>query len=273
MDWGRVKALARKDIREMFKSKYILSAVIGMPILFAIFIPLSTLYPFVAIDPVEFEGEEALPALFSDIFSKLVPNWDEVGAQGQVMILMAYIMYIMVLLIPIILPAVTASETIVGEKERKTMEALLASPLSETELVTGKILSSFLPSVVGTAFAALTYSIITNIIINPYINSLLSLDALSIVFLFIIAPLLSILSVELMILISTRVTSVRDAYQLGSLVVLPLIMIVIGLVVSYLFISLLALIASVAILLILCTIFFKIATNVFDRERAIVKLV
>ncbi len=273
MDWGRVKALVKKDLREMFKSKYILSAVIGMPILFAILIPLSTLYPMVVIDPSEFEGEEELPASFSNLMSLIVPNWDDAGAQGQLLILTAYIMYIMVLLIPIILPAVTASETIVGEKERKTMEALLVSPLSETELVTGKILSSFLPSVIGTAFAALTYGIITNITIYPYINSLLFLDVLSIVFLFVIAPLLSILSVELMILISTRVTSVRDAYQLGSLVVLPLIMIVIGLVVSYLFISILALIASVAILLTLCAIFFKIATNVFDRERAIVKLV
>jgi len=273
MDWGRVKAIVKKDLREMFKSKYILSAVIGMPILFAIFIPLSTLYPLVAINPSDFEGEEELPVFFSDLMSQVVPNWDDAGAHGQLLILMAYLMFIMVLLIPIILPAVTASETIVGEKERKTMEALLASPISETELVTGKILSSFIPSVLGTAFAALTYGIITNILIYPYVNALLFLDILSIVFLFAIAPLLSILSVELMILISSRVTSVRDAYQLGSLVVLPLIMIVIGLVVTYLLISVLALMASVAILLILCAIFFKIATNMFDRERAIVKLV
>jgi ABC-type transport system involved in multi-copper enzyme maturation permease subunit len=273
MDWGRVKALARKDIREMFKSKYILSAVIGMPILFAVFIPLTTLYPLIAIDPSEFEGEEELPAYITDLITKVVPNLGDIGSQGQMLILMSYILYITVLLIPIILPAVTASETIIGEKERKTMEALLATPLSESELVTGKILSSFIPSVAGTAFAALTYGIITNIMIYPFINSILFLDSLSLIFLFIISPLLSILSVELMILISTRVTSVRDAYQLGSLVVLPLVMLIVGVVVTYFFISFLALIAAVAILLILCAVFFKIATNVFDRERAIVKLV
>ncbi len=273
MDLGRVKAIVKKDLREMFKSKYILSAVIGMPILFAIFIPLSTLYPLVAIDSNEFEGGDEFPDYFKDLFSQVIPNWDSTGAQGQILVIMSYIMYIVVLLIPIILPAVTASETIIGEKERKTMEALLASPLSEAELVTGKILSSFIPSVAGTAFAAIIYSLITNIMIYPFTNSLLFLDALSLVFLFVIAPLLSILSVELMILISTRVTSVRDAYQLGSLVVLPLMMLIIGIVVSYFFISVIALIGAVAILLILCAIFFKIATNVFDRERAIVKLV
>ncbi len=273
MDWGRLKALMGKDLREMFKSKYILSAVIGMPIVFAVLIPLSSLYPLVAIDPSEFEGGDEFPAYFTDLFAEVIPNWDAAGAQGQILIIMAYLLYIMVLLIPIILPAVTASETIIGEKERKTMEALLASPLSETELVTGKILSSFIPSVAGTAFAALIYGIITNIMIYPFTNSILFLDPLSLVFLFVIAPLLSILSVELMILISTRVTSVRDAYQLGSLVVLPLMMLIIGIVVSYFFISTIALIGAVAILLTLCVIFFKIATNVFDRERAIVKLV
>jgi ABC-type Na+ efflux pump permease subunit len=231
------------------------------------------IFPLVVIDPSEFEGEEELPAYLIDMFSEVVPNLGDVGSHGQMLILMSYIMYITVLLIPIILPAVTASETIIGEKERKTMEALLASPLSEAELVTGKILSSFVPSVAGTAFSALTYGIITNIMTYQFTNSILFLDALSLVFLFVIAPLLSILSVQLMILISTRVTSVRDAYQLGSLVVLPLMMLIIGIVVSYFFISVLALIAAVATLLILCAIFFKIATNVFDRERAIVKLV
>ncbi len=273
MDWGRVKTLARKDLREMFKSKYIVSAVIGMPILFAILIPLSTLYPLVVIDSSDFEGDEELPVSITNLLSRIVPNWDDVGTKGQILIMTAYLMYIIVLLIPIILPAVTASETIIGEKERKTMEALLVSPLSETELVTGKILSSFIPSIAGTAFAALIYGIITNILIYPYIDTILFLDTLPIVFLFIIAPLLSILSVELMILISTRVTSVRDAYQLGSLVVLPLVMLIVGVVVAYIFISVYALIAAVAILLILCAIFFKIATNIFDRERAIVKLV
>ncbi|MHA1347149.1 MAG: ABC transporter permease subunit [Candidatus Heimdallarchaeaceae archaeon] len=273
MDWGRIKALVKKDLREMFKSKYILSAIIGMPILFAILIPISSLYPLVAIDSSEFEGEEEFPDSFKDLFAQVIPNWEATGAHGQILVIMAYLMYIVVLLIPIILPAVTASETIIGEKERKTMEALLASPLSETELVTGKILSSFIPSVAGTAFAAIIYSIVTNIMIYPYTNSLLFLDALSLVFLFVIAPLLSILSVELMILISTRVTSVRDAYQLGSLIVLPLMMLIVGVVVSYFFVSTIALIAAVGLLLILCAIFFKIATNVFDRERAIVKLV
>ncbi len=272
MNWQRIWAMVRKDVIEFTKSKYVLSAIIGMPLLFAILFPFTSLLPIAKIDPAEFESAD-FGQFINNLFSKAVTNWSSLGSQAQTLVMIAYSMFIIVLMLPIIIPAVTASETVVGEKERKTMEAVLASPMSESEIVLSKIISSFLPSIVGTLVAAIGYIIITDIIIYPFIGQILFPDLISMILVFIFSPMVSIISVELMIMISTRVTSVRDAYQLGSLIVLPLIMLVVAEMFGLLFQSTITMIAGIAILAVLIFILFKITTNIFDRERALIKMV
>ncbi len=272
MNWHRIWALVRKDITEFMKSKYVLSAVIGMPLLFAILFPFSSIMPIAQIDPAEFETAD-YGGFIDNLFSKNIDNWSSLGAQAQTLIIMAYAMFVMVLMLPIIIPAVTASEAIVGEKERKTMEALIASPMSETEIVLGKIISSVLPSSIGTILAAVGYAIITDILLYPFIGRILFPDFLSVIFVLVFSPLFSIISVELMIMISTRVTSVRDAYQLGSLIVLPLIFLIAAEMFSFFFNTYATLAGGLVIMIIIVLALFKLATSVFDREKAIVKMV
>ena len=58
MNWYRIWALVRKDIREFSKSKYVLSAVIGIPLLFAILFPISAVLPIIYIPSSEFEDAQ-----------------------------------------------------------------------------------------------------------------------------------------------------------------------------------------------------------------------
>ncbi|MCG3219847.1 MAG: ABC transporter permease subunit [Candidatus Heimdallarchaeota archaeon] len=272
MKWRRIWSLVKKDMREFAKSKYVLSVIIFMPLLFALLFPFTSVLPIAKIDPSEFENG-AYGQFVDSLFNKIIDNWEALHPQTQTLIILSYSMFIAVLLLPIIIPAVTASETVVGEKERKTIEAILASPMSESEIVIGKIISSFLPSVIGTLVAAITYMICIDVMLYPFLGFVLFPDLLSMVFVFIISPLISIISVELMIMVSTRVTSVRDAYQIGSLVVLPLIMLIVLEMLGLLLNSIATLLGSIAVLIIIIVGLFKIAAGIFDRERAIIKMV
>ncbi|MCG3255676.1 MAG: hypothetical protein H7646_06340, partial [Candidatus Heimdallarchaeota archaeon] len=51
MKWRRIWALVKKDLIEFTKSKYVLSAIIGIPLIFAVLIPLSGLLPIANINP------------------------------------------------------------------------------------------------------------------------------------------------------------------------------------------------------------------------------
>ncbi len=271
MNFKRVWALTRKDLREFMKSKYVMSAIIGIPLLFAVLFPFATLMPMTKINPADFEGGD-FGVFVENLFSKTVKGWDDLDNYGKAMVLMAYIMFVSVLLLPIIIPAVTASESVVGEKERKTIEAILASPITESEIVAAKILSSLLPSFLGTAVAAVGYMVIADVILWNSIGIIIFPDFLSIVFVLIFGPLFSIISVELMIMVSTKVKSVRDSYQVGSLIVLPLILLIAAEMFSFFFASYATLFGGVAGMVVIIIILFKIATKIFDREKMITKM-
>ncbi|OLS31985.1 MAG: hypothetical protein HeimAB125_13520 [Candidatus Heimdallarchaeota archaeon AB_125] len=272
MNWRRIWALTKKDLMEFTKSKYVLSAVIGIPLLFAILMPLGTILPIAKANPADFEGE-GLGGFIDNLFSKTIDDWASLSMHTQTLIMLAYAMFIVVLMLPIIIPAVTASETIVGEKERKTMEAILASPITETEIVFAKIISSLIPSFFATFISAAGYIILIDIMLFPFLGYLLFPDFLSIIFVLVFGPMFSIISVELMIMISTKVKSVRDSYQIGSLVVLPLIMLIGAEMFSFFFNTVLTLIIGLAVMLVIIFILFKFATNIFNREKAITKMI
>ncbi|MHA1516245.1 MAG: hypothetical protein ACTSPF_11980, partial [Candidatus Heimdallarchaeaceae archaeon] len=61
MKWRRIWALVKKDLIEFTKSKYVLSAIIGIPLIFAVLIPLSGLLPITNINPADFEGDDTFP--------------------------------------------------------------------------------------------------------------------------------------------------------------------------------------------------------------------
>ncbi len=273
MNWDRVKALIIKDIRDYTKSKYVLISIIVLPLFFSLLMAFSGVYPLLFIE--ESEDIDDLNSQFIDnAFGSIVPRWHQYSDKQKILVFTSYMMLVFLVLIPMIVPSVIASETLVGEKERKTMESLLASPLTEKEIVTGKILSSFIPAVLCNIVALGSYIIIIDLMLYFELgNHLLFPDLLSIYMLFILGPLTAIIVVELMIILSTKVNTVRDSYQFGSLISLPLMVLIFSQLFMYMLSSWMAIIVGTVILLITALVFFKLAENVFDREKALTKLV
>lgn len=66
-----------------------------------------------------------------------------------------------------------ATDSFAGEKERNTLEALLATPLTDSELLVGKILVSFVPgmgvTIIGFLLYTATVDLLTYSIFEAYI--------------------------------------------------------------------------------------------------------
>jgi len=272
MIWRRIWSLVIKDFKDYTKSKYVLISIIVLPIILGILVPFEVLL---------YSGSFRTGATFGSgfgqfmdkVLSRVVSDWAMFTDQAKALISLSYIMLLVVSMIPIIITSVIASETIAGEKERKTIESLLASPLRESEIVTGKIISSFIPSMVATFISVVSFSIVMDILLYPHIGRIFFPEVFTVIILFVISPLITILAVELLIMISTRVSTVRDANQLGGILLIPLIMVVLGFLSLYFFNSLLGLILTPVVLIIIDLLFYKLSTNIFQRERALTKLV
>lgn len=119
---------------------------------------------------------------------------------------------------PISISLVIALETFVGEKERRSLEPLLSTPLSNTELYIGKTLSAILPPLVSSYGGMLVYlyGIVTadSIVWRP--------PAMLILQVFLLSTVQGLVMITGAVVVSSQTTSTRAANLLASFIIIPI---------------------------------------------------
>lgn len=202
--------IAKKDMASVRRHKYVLYGLIGIPLIFAIFIPLTTIYPVVT---AKQPSENDLPPF--------APSGYE---PRQAMVLgLVDMSVLMFMFLPAVIPSVIASYTLVGEKVNRQLEPLLATPTSDFELLLGKSLGAFVPAMVATLASFVGLVVVVDLLTFQLFGYLLLPNLLSAVVLLVYAPLVSILSISWCVFISSKVTDVRAAMQLGVVGIAPVL--------------------------------------------------
>ncbi len=111
---------------------------------------------------------------------------------------------------------VIALETFVGEKERRSLESLLATPLTDLQLYTGKLLAATTPPVLASYLGMVTYLLLMGFTLNwwPPLSLLLVSMTLS--------TTQSLVMVSGAVIVSCQSTSVRAANLLASFIIIPM---------------------------------------------------
>ncbi len=124
-------------------------------------------------------------------------------------------------MIAVIPASMIAANSLVGEREMNTLEPLLSTPLTDQELLIGKLLSSFIPSMTLLLGSIAVSEIGTFIILMSVGAEFILIPGIPGLFLLLTAgPFLIVAMVSVMILISGKVKRVYEAYQTtGALVI------------------------------------------------------
>jgi ABC-2 type transport system permease protein len=125
--------------------------------------------------------------------------------------------------IPLVVPITIASYSIVGEKQLRTLEPLLATPIRTWELLAAKGLAAAIPGVMSTWWGFALFAIAARFIAPEYVYSTLIVSPTWLMAIVLLTPVFTLLAVGLGVLISSRVKDPNSAQQLGSLVILPVI--------------------------------------------------
>jgi len=172
-------------------------------------------------------------------------------------------------LIPVVIPTVIASYSIVGEKLNKSLEPLLASPASDTELLAGKSLAIFIPAMLITWASLIPAILIVDLVTQPLFGYYLLPNLMMFIAVFLVAPLFCFLSIMANVIVSARVTDVRSSQQIGSLVVLPVVLFFVLAIAGILSPALMLVVA--AGLVAVDAVIFLVSLRVFRREEILVK--
>ncbi len=132
-------------------------------------------------------------------------------------------------LVAIIPASLIAANALVGEREQNTLEPLLCTPLTDRELLFGKVLSSFIPSIILLLGSILVSEIATiSMFLIAGFQPMLFPDIAGLVLLLTAGPLMILAMNSIMILISGRVARVYEAYQVSGasvmIFILPMIL-------------------------------------------------
>jgi ABC-type Na+ efflux pump permease subunit len=234
--------IALKDIKIFIRKRTVLYTLVLLPLL------LSVLFPLV----IEYGGKSSggipassLPGLLHSF------EWFYV-------------------IIPAIIPAPIASYSIVGEKLEKSLERLLATPTTDGEILLGKSIAVFIPAIIATYAGATIYMALIDSVTYSKLGYLYYPNwDMGIILL--LAPLALLLSIELNIITSSRVSDVRSASQLGGLMFLPFIGIYLASELGAITLDTSTLLILAGVIAVLDLVMFRISTSIFQREQILTK--
>jgi ABC-type transport system involved in multi-copper enzyme maturation permease subunit len=211
--------IMNKDWKENIKIKEIFLPIIFLPLIFTIALPIMMLIG-VIIDPSEYsEAFAYIPLELLNIPSHYNEYLQAASLMIKIMIMPFF------LLIPGLIPTVIASDSFAGEKERKTMESLILLPLSKSELIIGKVLTSFVPSIIINFICFGINGFVVNMLLLPFLegNILIFLDSSFLLIVCLMSPILAFLNILISTIISSRSRSLKNAQSINGALVVPIL--------------------------------------------------
>lgn len=254
-----------KEWAEVFKNRMVLFTMIFIPLIFTI-LPLVMLY-------VTGQGMGDM----GDITSADVPveflavcGEDMTGGECmQVYVVNQFLLLFMMM--PVIIPVTIAAYSIVGEKATHSLEPLLATPITTSELLAGKSLAAALPAIFvgwvsfGLFVLALPLIGVSEAVLR-YITGPTWLLAILVV-----GPLMAIASVNFSLFVSSRVNDPRTAEQVASLLVMPILGLIFAQLAGIIVINVMVMLSFIGGMVLLDIGMIYLGATIFQRENILTR--
>ena len=137
-----IRAIVLKDLRVVRRSRALMTPLIVLPVLLMIVLP--TVITFL---PQMMGGARES---FADVFRTLPDaaraQFGEFTEETWIRLVHTQLLAPLMLLVPFMVANVIAADGFAGERERKTLEALLYTPATDAELFVAKLLAAWIPA-------------------------------------------------------------------------------------------------------------------------------
>ena len=235
--WGRVWAILHKELRDYRRNRFVMTSMSVLPIIF-VTLPMIQLFTVnISVSSARLETKAGLSLLY-------------------------------LLAIPTIIPSALAAYSVVGEREQGTLEAVLATPIRRTEFLIGKALAAFIPSITVAYVVFGIFLGVAGIFAPPFVVSAV-FNGTHLLIQLLFTPLLAGWSIWVGIAVSTRVSDVRAAQQLGVVASLPPLVIVALISLNVITASMGLALGLAAALLVIDGLAWRAVATMFDRERLV----
>lgn len=264
MNWHRVAIVFKKDLWEVKDDKTAMVPLVVLPLLLCVILPL--LVVCLGSQSIVVNGISGVSLFAKNARLPFgvhgIPQRDQV-----VYMILMYFFAPMFLLIPVMVSNVVASSSFVGEKIAKTIEGLLYTPVTNRELIFGKILAALIPSIAVTWLSFICYGVILDVYSIQEMGFLIFPNAIWLLMCFALVPLVAFLSTALVIAVSQRVKSEKSAQSISMLIILPVLGVLVSQASGIFEISVMFSLLCIAVLAVADVCVFLFIVRKFNREK------
>jgi ABC-2 type transport system permease protein len=262
MNMQRIRTIIEKEWAEVFKNRLVLFTVAFMPLVFTI-LPLGVL--------AATSGSGDLSGDVTDLPPQFLAQCGGAppGECMQIFIMNQFLLLFMMM--PLIIPVSIAAYSIVGEKTTRSLEPLLATPISTGELLLAKGLAAAVPAVLATWVGYLVF-VLGAPLAGAGPAALASLRSpVWVLAVAVVGPLMSIMAVNFAIMVSSRVTDPRVAEQTAAVIIVPVLAVLFGQIGGIIVLNVAFVLGAIVLLIIIDIALVALAVRVFEREAILTR--
>jgi ABC-2 type transport system permease protein len=260
----RIRPLVRRELLDLSRNWMALMPVVivtilalGLPFLVAIVIPRLTGHPL---------------ATDTDLakVSLVLGSHDELSGEARIELFLFQQFLLLFMIIPVTGAMALAAHSVVGEKQARTLEPLLATPVTTFELLVSKVLGSFLPTLAIALAGLALYLGGIGVFAESGVAKAMA-NTRTAVLVVLVGPAAALVALQTAIVISSRVNDPRTAQQFGVLIIIPMSALLVAQFIGTVWLSAAALGLIGTALLGVWMLLTVVSVALFDRETILTR--
>ena len=260
MRTGMVATILRREWAETLRNRLLMSTILIPPVVL-------TIAPLMLAGLV---GERALPAQLASAVLAQRPEWATFTPAELAGAFAVQQFLVFFLLMPADLPLSIATFSIIGEKQARTLEPVLATPVRTVELLAGKAIAAVVPGILAGWATYLAFVALASVVYGPHLFGVVT-DASWLVGVFLLGPAVGLSSVVAGVIVSSRVNDPRVAQQIGGVIIVPIVAVTLLQATGTLLVGAAGYLVLTVIVLVVSLIGLRAGVALFDREAILTR--
>ena len=252
--------LLRREWMEMIRNRLLVSTILVPPLIL-------TVAPILLAAAV---GERALPAELASQVLAQRPEWAGFTAGELAGAFAVQQFLVFFLLMPAYIPLSIATFSIIGEKQARSLEPVLAAPIRTVELLAGKAIAALVPGVLAGLVTYVIFVLLASVVYGPNLFGVVT-DPSWLTGVFLLGPAVGLLSVVAGVIVSARVNDPRVAQQIGGVIIVPVIGIVLVQATGAVLVGAIGYLVLATLILLVALVGLRIGVRLFDREAILTR--
>ena len=255
-----VTTVLRREWLETSRNRLLMGTILFPPIVL-------TIAPIMLAGVI---GERALPDELAAVVLAQRPEWSSFTPSELAGAFAVQQFLVFFLLMPAYIPLAIATFSIIGEKQARSLEPVLAAPIRTVELLAGKVIAALVPGVLAGWLTYLVFVGLASFVYGPALIGVVT-DSSWLMGVFVMGPAVGLSSVVAGVIVSSRVTDPRVAQQIGGIIIVPIIAVILLQATGTVLVGAAGYFLLAVIVTIVSLVGLRIGVVLFDREAILTR--